>query len=171
MNFQPKKNEYNPYYKKYIDLIDYPDLITLLLKSNRKTLNLLRKLPEEKYDFVYSKGKWTIPEIILHLIDTERIMSYRILRFSRNDKTELPGFEQDDYVKYSGAKSRQLESIITEFAAVRNATLELIKSLTPSTLTKSGIASGWKISVRALCCIIAGHEIHHRNVIEERYLS
>ena len=115
--------------------------------------------------------EWTIKEILVHMIDDERIYCYRALRFAGNDKTELPGFEQDEYVPYSGANNRELEAIIEEFISVRNATITFFESLDEDALTRKGVGSGNIMSVRAAAYHIAGHELHHINSIKENYLS
>jgi uncharacterized damage-inducible protein DinB len=124
----------------------------------------------DKFDYRYAEGKWTIKEIIQHIIDTERIFSYRALRISRNDKTPLPGFEENDYVDNTDANKRGLQELLTELSAVRHATLLLFKSFSEEQLARIGIASENEISVRAIGFIIIGHQKHHQKVFEERYL-
>jgi uncharacterized damage-inducible protein DinB len=127
-------------------------------------------LPEEKLLFRYAAGKWTIKEILQHLVDDERIYAYRALRFARNDETELPGFEQDDYALYSGANGRDIVDILKEFAAVRRATISLFEGFDRAALQRAGVADGKVMSVRAAAYHIAGHELRHLNIIRERYL-
>jgi uncharacterized damage-inducible protein DinB len=127
-------------------------------------------LPEEKLTYRYVEKKWTIKEILVHIMDDERIFAYRALRIARNDKTPLPGFEQEDYVPYSRANERSLASIFKEFKTIRNATLSLFRSLKKDDFLRTGIANNHPVSVRALAYHIAGHELHHINVIKERYL-
>jgi uncharacterized damage-inducible protein DinB len=124
----------------------------------------------DKFDYQYAEGKWTIKEIIQHLIDSERVFSYRALRISRNDKTPLPGFDENDYVSNSNGKERSLQSLLTEMAVVRQATLSLFNSFSQEQLTKIGIASNKEVSVRAIGFIIIGHQKHHQKVFSERYL-
>ena len=123
-----------------------------------------------KHEFRYAEGKWTIKDIILHLIDAERIFAYRALRIARNDKTALPGFEENDYVVTANANNREYESLFTEYETVRNATISLFKTFTSEDFLRLGTASNNSISVRAIGYITLGHELHHKNVILERYL-
>jgi uncharacterized damage-inducible protein DinB len=127
-------------------------------------------LPAEKLTFRYAEGKWTIKEILVHLIDDERIYAYRALRFARQDQTELPGFEQDDYALHSGANERDIHDILKEFATVRAATISLFEGFDREALLRTGIADGKIMSVRAAAYHIAGHEMRHLNIIKERYL-
>jgi uncharacterized damage-inducible protein DinB len=118
----------------------------------------------------YAEGKWTIKEILGHIVDDERIYVYRALRFARNDSTELPGFEQDHYAQYSEANKREITDLLDEFALVRRSTIAFFKSLDNTALMRTGVANGNRVSVRALAYHIAGHELHHMNIIRERYL-
>jgi len=131
----------------------------------------MKSIPEDKLYYRYDEGKWTIKEILVHIIDDERIYAYRALRFARKDSTELAGFDQENYAVNSGANKRSIESILHEFETVRKATISLFESFTDEALTSSGIANGNKVSVRALGYHIAGHEKHHVNIIRERYLD
>jgi uncharacterized damage-inducible protein DinB len=124
----------------------------------------------DKFDYRYAEGKWTIKDIIQHVIDTERIFAYRALRISRNDITPLPGFEENDYVENTKANERGIQDLLAEFSAVRYATLFLFKSFSEEQLKRIGTASGTAISVRAIGFIIIGHQKHHQNVFQERYL-
>ena len=169
---KPEPGEYAPYAIMYIGLLPDDGLILKHLDDNlRATSEFLRSLPEEKLTYRYAEGKWTIKEILSHHIDDERIYAYRALRFARNDQTELPGFEQDDYVPESGANDRSLEDLLEEFAVVRRSTIALFKSFEDRVLTRSGVASGNVMSVRAIAYHIAGHELHHMNIIKARYLD
>ena len=169
---KPESSEYAPYAIMYIGLLPNDGLILKHLADNlRATVNFMRALPEEKLSYRYDEGKWTIKEILAHLIDDERIYAYRALRFARNDQTELPGFEQDAYAVESGANERTLHDLLEEFAAVRRSTIALFNSFDDRVLTRSGIASGNVMSVRAAAYHIAGHELRHLNIIKERYLA
>jgi len=168
---KPEAPEYAPYTIIYIGLLPDDGCILKHLQDNLTiTNNFLRELPEDKLSYRYADGKWTIKEILAHLIDDERIYCYRALRFARNDKTELPGFEQDEYARESGANERSLEDLLTEFSIVRAATLALFASFPDEVLTRAGMASGNIMSVRAAAYHIAGHELRHMNIIKERYL-
>ena len=123
-----------------------------------------------KHEFRYAEGKWTIKDIILHLIDAERIFAYRALRIARNDKTALPGFEENDYVISANANEREFESLLKEYIIVREATISLFENLSETDLLKPGTASNASVSVRGIGYCILGHELHHKNIIIERYL-
>lgn len=169
---KPEPHEYAPYTIMYIGLLPDDGLIMKHLEDNlRATAAFMRALPEEKLSYRYANDKWTIKEILAHLIDDERIYAYRALRFARNDQTELPGFEQDAYAIESGANERSLDDLLEEFAAVRRSTIALFNSFDARVLTRSGVASGNVMSVRAAAYHIAGHELRHLNVIKERYFS
>lgn len=167
---KPVEGEYLPYQLNYIKRVPDGDLLEILGNNIESTINFLNSLPEEKLNFRYAEGKWTPKQIIQHLIDSERIMTYRMLTFARNDKTELPGFEENDYAVESNADERTLEELTTEFKTVRNSSISLIRSFNDELLRRSGIANKGRITVSALVYVIAGHELHHMSVIKERYL-
>jgi uncharacterized protein len=166
---RPETDEYAPYYGTYIGKVP-GDAAEALAAAFATTPALLAAIPAVRWDYAYAPGKWTIKELLLHVLDTERIMAYRALRISRGDQTPLPGFDQDPYVPNSGAADRSPESLIAEYCAVRQATLHLLAGLPPATLTNRGTASTFEVSVRALVYIIAGHERHHLAILRERYL-
>lgn len=163
-------SEFAPFYKNYIIELGDVNLFKILDTSHQNLLKTITNLSEDKLNYSYAKGKWTIKEVLQHLIDTERIMSYRALRFSRNDKTEIPGFNENFYVENSNGKNRTKESLLNEFSLIRNSTIALFKSFSDKMLTKIGNANDNKMSVRALGFVIAGHQIHHLKVIQEKYL-
>lgn len=168
---KPRAGEYEPYTIMYIGLLPDDGLILGHLRDNlENTVRFIRLLPKAKLTTRHAEGEWTIKEILVHIIDDERIYCYRALRFARNDKTELPGFEQEEYVPYSGANSRELEAIIEEFISVRKATITFFESLGEDALIRKGVGSGNIMSVRAAAYHIAGHELHHINSIKENYL-
>lgn len=167
---KPIAGEYAPYTMMYIDLLPDDGLILKHLQDNlENTISFIRSLPDEKLTYRCAEGEWTVKEILVHIIDDERIYCYRALRFARNDTTELPGFEQDEYVPYSGANDRELEAIIEEFSAVRRATITFFKNLDEAALKRKGIGSGNIMSVRAAAYHIAGHALHHLESIRENY--
>jgi uncharacterized damage-inducible protein DinB len=169
---KPKDGEFPRYAIMYIKLLPDDGLLLTHLKENfDKTKEFILSLPEEKLTYRYAKNKWTIKEIIVHIIDDERIYAYRALCFARNDKTELPGFEQDDYAIFSNANERSIESILKEYEAVRNATITLFEGFDETAILREGIANKNKATVRALGYHLAGHELHHINIIKEKYLS
>ena len=165
-----KSTEYHPYYKSYIDKAADADIVKGLLNNLKSVTKFLSEIPEEKHDYAYEPGKWSIKEVMLHIIDTERIFAYRALRIARGDTTPLAGFEQNDYVKNANTSNRSLASLIDEYKTVRNATISLFSALDESALEFLGEASGAPISARALGYIITGHENHHLQVLKERYL-
>ncbi|HEY7686838.1 MAG TPA: DinB family protein [Gemmatimonadales bacterium] len=167
---RPDEDEYAPYYGRYISRVPDGDLCAILASQLADTLALIRSIPEQRGTHRYADGKWSIKEVIGHLIDTERIMSYRALRFARADQTPLPGYEQNDYVPPGGFDRRTLQDLSEEFAAVRQATLHLFRHLDPAALTRAGTASGNRVTVRALAYIIAGHERHHIEILKAEYL-
>ncbi len=168
---KPAAGEYAPYTIIYIGLLPDDGRVLEHLRENlQTTTDFILSLPEDKLTYRYARGKWTIKEILVHIIDDERIYAYRALRFARNDQTELAGFEQDDYAFYSGANARDIGDVLVEFATVRNSTIALFDSFESEALTRSGVASGNNMSVRAAAYHIAGHELRHLNIIKERYL-
>lgn len=167
---QLNENEYNPHYKSYISALGNVDLFEILIASSEELLETVKDLSEEKMVFRYDEGKWSIKELLQHLIDTERIMSYRALRFSRNDATELPGFDENWYVGNSYGNDRNSNDLLEEFTCTRRASISLFKSFTDEMLLLSGTANGSDMTVRALGFIIAGHQMHHLKIIKERYL-
>jgi uncharacterized damage-inducible protein DinB len=168
---RPEPSEYDPYAAGYVALAEGTNLIALLQTSYDETQAMIRPLNEEKLMYRYAEGKWTIKEILLHIADAERIFCYRALRFARQDSTPLSGFNEGDYTPVSGALQRSLDSLLDELSSVRLATLSLFDNFIPEMLRSTGIASDKAVSVRALGYMIAGHEIHHRNIIRERYLQ
>lgn len=164
------KNEYAPYFESYISLSNDLNMPNDFISNMKSCVDFFQSLPTEKLDYRYQTGKWSIKDILLHLIDCERIFQYRALRVSRNDKTPLPGFEENDYAIEGNAKNRSLDSLLDEYKSVRNATVTLFNSFADDELNRVGIASGKNISVRAIGYIILGHELHHINIIKERYL-
>jgi uncharacterized damage-inducible protein DinB len=166
---RPGTDEYAPYYDTYIGKVPNQDLLQLLEMQVEDTCALLSKVPESGADTAYAPGKWTIKEVAGHIVDTERIMAYRLLRVARGDATPLPGFEQDDYVRGGAFQTRTLASLIEEFRLARASTLALLQGLDGCTLTRRGVADGNPVSARALAYIIAGHERHHVGILKERY--
>ena len=168
---KPGEGEYAPYAIMYIGLLPDDGLVLKYLKENLEaTKDFILSLPEERLAYRYAEGKWTIKEILAHVVDDERIYAYRALRFARNDRTELPGFEQDDYALYSGANERDVKDLLNEFATVRQATISLFEGLPDEALVRAGTADGKIMSVRAAAYHIAGHEMRHVGIIRERYL-
>ncbi len=162
--------EYNSFYQTYIDACSIDELVIGLTNNLENSLNLFRSIPFEKEEYSYDVGKWTIKELLQHLIDSERIFAYRALRIAREDKTNIPGYEHNDYVPVSRANNRKYTDLVEEFEAVRKSSIALFKSLDDVMLKSLGSANNDVISVRAIGFIIVGHYNHHQNVIKERYL-
>ncbi|MFB0925408.1 MAG: DinB family protein [Vicingaceae bacterium] len=159
------------YFQFYINLVDQTlEVATTLEQTHKKTNKILDLITEDKGNYAYADGKWTIKELLVHMIDTERIFCNRALRFARNDKTDLPGYDHDNYVPFSGANERSLKDISDEFNVVRLGTIALFKSFTDDMLDRGGTANGNNLTVLSIGFIISGHETHHVNILEERYL-
>ena len=169
MTTRPDRTEYDPYFSKYIDPVPDGDIVTILKSQIDNTLALLRNVSEEKAGEAYAPGKWSIKEVVGHLIDTERIFAYRALRIARNDRTPLAGFEQDDYVAATNFNARTLASLIEELSAVRSANIHLFKHFTEAEWLRRGTANQKEITTRALAYNIAGHEMHHVGILQSRY--
>ena len=167
---QLNKNEYNPYYQAYIDKAEVTDLIEGLRQNGKRVISFLESIPDDKYDYAYAEGKWTLKELIQHVIDTERIFTFRALSFARKEKAALPGYEENDYAASSNANRRTKESLLNELSIVRQATIVLFESFTDEMLLHVGNASNSDVSVRAIGFILIGHENHHYKIIKERYL-
>ena len=167
---RPQSTEYQSYYERYVSLVPEGDVIKVLTEQLDETLALLRSIPEDKAGFRYGPDKWSIKELVGHVIDGERIFAYRALRFARGDQTPLPGFEQDDYVLNANFDERPLSELADEFEHVRRANLLMFGRLDEAAWNRRGSASEAEVSVRALAFIIAGHERHHVKVLKEKYL-
>jgi len=159
------------FYKAYVDYVKDMDLHEALRHAGKLVQELLPTIPEEKGSYRYGVGKWTIKEVLNHIMDAERVFAYRALRFSRNDQTPLHPFEENDYAIQANANSRTLQQLGKEMQHLRDSTIDLYASFSPEMLQREGTASNKRISVLNLGYIIAGHDIHHRKVLIERYLK
>lgn len=168
---RPEAGEYAPYYERYISLIAGTDILGTLDAQRREMMLLLSGRDERDGDFRYAPDKWNAKEVLGHVCDTERIFAYRALRISRGDETPLAGFEQDDYVKNGPFGRAPLSEIVEDYIAVRRATLTLFRNLDEGAWLRRGTASKNVVTVRALAYMIAGHEVHHRKILEERYFA
>jgi len=166
---RPQADEHNPYYSRYIELVPEGDIIETLRRQAGETTALLKNVSEDRGNYRYAPDKWSVKEALGHVIDTERVFAYRAMRVARNDQTPLPGFEQDDYVRFGPFAKTSLKQLIEEFAAVRQASIALLSQLDEAAWTRRGTANNSPISVRALAFIMAGHELHHRNIFKEKY--
>jgi uncharacterized damage-inducible protein DinB len=167
---RPAPTEYAPYYGKYISLVPEGDIVTILGRQIDDTLALFASISDAQAGSRYAPGKWSVKEVVGHLIDTERIFGYRALRFARNDRTPIPGYEQDDYVSNGNFDAQSLSDLASEYEHVRRAGIYLLRGLSSDAWDRRGIASDNEVSVRALAYIIAGHELHHLGVIRTKYL-
>lgn len=168
---KPAADEYAPYFQSYINRVGDQDLFKLLNSQILSLQSLVSEISEEQENFRYADGKWTIKEVIGHILDTERIMAYRALCIARGDKTSFPGFDENEYVKHANFAHRSLYDLVHEFAITREANLQLFKSFDQVAINQVGLANNNKVSVRALLYIIAGHYLHHVEVIRAKYLS
>jgi hypothetical protein len=166
---RPQADEHSPYYSKYISLVPQGDLVSMLREQLMGTVALLGNVGD-RADFAYAPGKWTVKEVIGHLSDTERIMSYRALRIARADTTNLAGFDENAFVANANFGRRAIADLVEEFQVVRAATIHLAKGLDAEELARRGSANGHEITARALFYIIAGHERHHVGLLREKYL-
>jgi len=172
LSTRPDADEYAPYYGRYLERVPEGDIVRTLEEGARESAALLRSEGAlARADHAYADGKWTLKEVVGHLTDAERIFSYRLLRFARADETPLASFDENAFVPAGQFAGRSLESLVDEFLAVRNATLHLVRGVPEDAWTRSGVASGFVMSVRAVAHVIAGHELHHRAIIEQRYLG
>jgi len=166
----PQVSEYASYSSRYISLVPDGDIVSLLTEQAERTAEALSGLSDREANFRCAPGKWTIKQVLGHLIDAERVLAYRALRIARNDKTPIEGFEQDDYVA-NGPASVSLAELVREFTAVRHATVLLFRHLAPEAWDRRGTANNNEVTVRATAYIIAGHELHHRRILQEKYFS
>jgi hypothetical protein len=166
---RPDSTEYAPYFERYVSRVPEVDVLATLRSDALELISALESIPEERGGFRYAEGKWTIREMIGHMIDAERIFSYRALRMARGDATPLAGFEQADYVATAGSDRRTLKDLVAELRVVRESTIQLFASLPEEAWTRRGVASGNEVSVRAIAYVIAGHTRHHLKALRELY--
>lgn len=167
---RPSIEEYMPYHEQYIGLVGEGAVTEILAKQLEGTTELLSEISDEQADYSYADGKWTLKEVIGHISDNERVMSYRLLRAARGDKTPLAGYDQDDFMSGASFQDWTWQQVIEDYAAVRHATLTLLRGLSKEAWLRIGVANGGDLSARALAYIIAGHEMHHLQVIQNKYL-
>ncbi len=167
---RPASDEYSPYYETYLRQVTEPDVLPVLSEQLRATATLFRSFSDDGAGQSNEPGKWSVKQILGHLVDCERIFAYRALRFARTDATPLPGFEHEPYMQAANFNDRPLRDLVDEYEHVRQATIDLFRSLSPEACLRRGIADGKSISVRALAWNIAAHERHHTTILRERYL-
>jgi hypothetical protein len=168
---RPQAGEYAQYYDRYIALVQGEDILDTLDQQRRETMTMLCGRDEADGDFRYAPDKWSAKELLGHVCDTERVFAYRALRISRADSTPLEGFEQDDYVRNGPFAQCALSDLVEDFIAVRRATISLLRNLDEEAWMRRGVANKNEVTVRALAYIIAGHELHHRRILEEKYFG
>jgi len=168
---RPEKEEYAAYYETYVSLVEETDIISALEKQLSEWQSLFAEISEEKADFRYAEGKWSIKELVGHLIDGERVFAYRAFRFSRNDKTSLAGFEQNSYVANSNFSNAEFADLVEELSLLRRSNYLFFKNLSDEAWLRTGTASEAEVSVRALAYIMVGHIRHHAKILRERYLA
>lgn len=159
------------FYKNYVKLIDETDILMALRVSGYRTQELIHGSLSDMSNYCYEEGKWSVREVLCHMIDAERIFGYRALRFARNDKTNLHGFEENDYAPQANAAARSLNKIAYEMSHLRTSTIELFDGFSEEMLKRKGSANNTEMTVAALGFIIAGHETHHRKILKDRYIS
>jgi uncharacterized damage-inducible protein DinB len=166
---RPEATEYADYYANYIAKVPGSDVLSVLESQRLQMLQLFAGRSERDGSFRYAPGKWSVKEVLGHITDTERIFTYRALRIARGDQTSLPGFEQDDFVKNGAFGQRTLANLAEEFGLVRSASVALFRSFPEEAWPRRGVASQKEVTVRALAFMTAGHQMHHRIILEERY--
>ncbi len=167
---KPSPQTLSPYYQTYLKYVPEDDMLDALIKQSEITQKFLASVPEGKASSAYAERKWLLKEVVGHLCDTERILAYRALRISRNDKTPLPGFQENDYTPNSNYSARTLSNIAEEYKAVHESTVALFKNMSEEMFDRRGITNKSDVGVRDLLFFIVAHERHHLNVIRERYL-
>jgi len=168
---RPDISEYDPYYEHYVSLAAGHDIIGLLGSQPTRLQDIFTAMPEEKGDFRYAEGKWSIKELLGHIIDGERMFAYRTFRISRGDETPIEGFEQDGYIENAHSNDRSFADLLDEFSLLRRANMIFFKNMTDDAWLRAGTANNVKVSVRALAYIMAGHIEHHLEVLKDRYLA
>ncbi len=168
---RPEKSEYDPYYENYISLVENDDIIDTLGSQPTRLQDVLTALPEDRGTYAYADGKWSIKQLLGHLIDGERMFAYRLLRISRDDQTPIEGFEQDGYIENANSNERSFAELLEEFSLLRRANMIFFSNMTPEAWARVGTANNAKISARALVYIMAGHIEHHLRILKERYLA
>ena len=166
-----KDNEIPEFYRPYMNFVDEKPIVEQMQDSAREFQEVTNSIGDERKDFRYDDGKWTVRQLLGHVADTERIMQYRAMRFARKDKTDLPGFEENDYAQTNDISGRSIQNLTDEFLNLRQSTIDLFESFGVDVYDRLGTANGLPMTVNALACIIVGHQRHHLNVLKERYLG
>ena len=167
---KPAEGEFPPFTQAYINLVKGDSVVEVIANHTEELNSFYNALPEDKADYKYEAGKWTIKEVLQHVIDAERIFAYRALRIARKDTTPLPGFDENNYTANANANARTLASLKDEFSIIRRSTVLLLQSFNEDQLKQKGTASNHAVTVNAIAFILYGHLLHHKKIIEERYL-
>lgn len=167
---RPQKSECEEYYFTYINQVPEGDIFEIMETQMPETISMLENLSDKKAEYRYQANKWSVKEVLSHVIDVERVFAYRALCIARNDPAALPSMEQDDYVKFGKFEQRKIKDLCEEFRHVRLGNIVMFKSFDEEVLMRKGIASGFEFTVRSFPFIIAGHERHHQKVLRDRYL-
>jgi uncharacterized damage-inducible protein DinB len=167
---KPAPTEYPAYFETYLKRLPDTDILAFLSEQVETLINLFENMPEANAEKGYAEGKWSLKELLQHMLDTERIMAYRAICFSRGEESMLPGFEEDGYAANSNANRRALEDILAEYRMLRQSTIALFKSFSSEMLMRTGNANNAQYNVRSIAWVIAAHENHHMNIIQTRYL-
>lgn len=170
-SIRPKADEHLAYYSKYIDRVPDGDIVQILERQLPETSAFLRGIPESRVDYRYAPGKWNIRQIVGHLSDGERVFQYRAWRFSRADETPVPGFEENHYVDNAPFEKVSMSDLVDEFQQLRSASIHLLKNMDETAMSRSGVANGAGVTVRAIAWIMAGHVDHHMQILRDRYLK
>jgi hypothetical protein len=168
---RPAPSEHAEYYGRYVALVPEGDILETLRDQLGETLALLQRIPPDRETYRYDEGKWSLREVVGHLVDTERLFAYRALAMARSDGVDLPGMDQDEWARHSNADARPLDDLGAEWAALRRANVHMFASMAATTGERSGVASGYTFTVRSFPWIIAGHELWHRRLIERHYVG
>jgi len=168
---RPAPSEHAEYYGRYVALVPEGDILETLRDQLGETLALLQRVPADRETYRYDEGKWSLREVVGHLVDTERLFAYRALAMARSDGVDLPGMDQDEWATHSNADVRPLDDLGAEWAALRRANVHMFASMAAATGERSGVASGYTFTVRSFPWIIAGHELWHRRLIERHYVG
>lgn len=168
---RPDLEEFPVYMRSYVQLIPEGDIIQILNGQIASTQEIFSAVTEKQAEYSYAEGKWTLSEVLGHLTDTERIMNYRILRIARGDKSPLMGFDENEYVQEASFNERPIADLLEDYQNVRRATISLLKGLPQKSLQNKGNANGFEVTVETIAYMIAGHELHHIKIIQEKYLK
>jgi hypothetical protein len=167
---RPEKDEFAPYYLPYVNSVPEGDILSILKQQLEDTIHLVKNVSDEQGQFCYAPGKWSLKEVVGHMTDTEQIMAYRLLCIARGETVSLPGFDENRYVAHASFNKQPIEQLLANLSVVRQSTILLLNSLDAESYIRKGLANKVEVTVRALAYIIAGHALHHCQIINERYI-